>query len=95
MSEHARSEAGDATGHLTEGTADFGRLFVDLLGEQVRHSLEVVMAIGRSVAWGEVFRVQGEFVHASLERWGRLNGGYLEVVRSAAPDTEEQARKTA
>jgi hypothetical protein len=95
MTEHARSKAGDVTGHLTEGTATFGRLFVDLLGEQVRHSLEVATAIGRSVAWGEIIRVQGEFVHASLERWGRLNGGYLEIVRSAAPTAEDQSRKAA
>jgi hypothetical protein len=50
MIEHARSEAGDAAGRLTEDTATFGRLFVDLLSEQVRHSLEVAMVIGQSVA---------------------------------------------
>jgi hypothetical protein len=95
MIEHAKSEADDAAGRLTEDTVTFGRLFVDLLSEQVRHSLEVTMAIGQSVAWGEVIRVQGEFVHASLERWGRLNGGHLEIVRSATPATEDQSRKAA
>ena len=53
MIEHARPEAGDATGRMTEGAAGFGRLFVDLLGEQVRHSLEVADVLGQSVARGK------------------------------------------
>jgi hypothetical protein len=52
-------------------------------------------ALGQSVAWGEVIRAQGEFVRASLEWCGPLSGGYLEIVRSAAPAAEEQSRKAA
>jgi hypothetical protein len=82
--EHTRPVTDDATGHLSEGTMNFGQLFVDLLAEQVRHNLEVAAVLGQSVGWGEIARVQGEFLHASLDRWGRLNGGYFEIVQSAA-----------
>src|SRR3954464_8712222 len=63
-----------------EATAELGRLFVELLGEQTRHNVEMATAFGRMADWGEVARLQGEFVRASLERVNRLNGRYLEVV---------------
>ena len=83
MTGHARSEVDRAIGTVdevrratvgrsAEGTAaTFDQLFVDLLAEQVRHSLEIVAALGWAVARVGIVRAQGEFFHASLERWSR------------------------
>ncbi len=79
-----------------EATAELGRLFVELLSEQTRHNLEVATAFGRVANWGEIARLQGEFVRASFERMNRLNGRSLEVVQdvmrvSAARQTRRAA----
>jgi CBS domain-containing protein len=85
MTGHARSEADRATGTADEvrreaagrsavGTATFGRLFVDLLDEQVRYGLAVATALAWADAWEGIVRVQGAFFHASLEPWSRPNG---------------------
>jgi hypothetical protein len=67
-----------------EGAADLGRLYAELLDEQFRHTQRVATALGRAVNvdWDEVVRAQGELMHASLERMGRLNDRYLELVRA-------------
>jgi hypothetical protein len=81
-----------------EATAELGRLFVELLGEQTRHNLEVATTFGRVANWGEIARLQGEFVRASFERVNRLNGRYLEIVQDvmrATVSAAEQARKVA
>jgi helix-hairpin-helix protein/phasin protein len=90
--ETGREEAGRAA----EGAAELGRLWVDLLGEQTRHNLEVATALGRAVRWAEVIEAQAEFVRVSLERFGELNRGYLEIIRGMAetvPAAAERARK--
>src|SRR3954469_12526786 len=51
-----------------EATAELGQLFAELVGEQARHNVEIASAFGRVAAWGEIARLQGEFVRASLER---------------------------
>src|SRR3954452_25611633 len=86
----------EVAGRSAEGVAELGRLWVDLLGEQTRHNLEVATALGRAVRWDEVVQAQGEFVRVSLERLHELNRRYLEIVQSmmeAAPAAVERARK--
>jgi hypothetical protein len=81
-----------------EATAELGRLFVELLREQTRHNMEVATAFGRVANWGEIARLQGEFVRASFERMSRLNGRYLEVVQDvmrATVSAAGQARRAA
>ncbi len=81
-----------------EATAELGRLFAELVSEQARHNMEMATAFGRMADWGEVARLQGEFVRASFERVNRLNGRYLEVVQDAMRATASaagQARKVA
>jgi len=81
-----------------EATAELGRLFVELVSEQTRHGMEVATAFGRAANWGEVARLQGEFVRASFERMSRLNGRYLEIVQGmmrATVSAAEQARRAA
>jgi hypothetical protein len=80
----------------TEGVAELGRLWVDLLGEQTRHYVQVAAALSQAVRWDEVAQAQGEFVRASLERLQELNRRYLEIVRGmmeAVPAAAERARK--
>ena len=74
-----------------EATAELGRLFVELLSEQTRHNMEVATAFGRVANWGEIARLQGEFVRESFERLNRLNGRYLEVVRDVMRATVSAA----
>jgi hypothetical protein len=74
-----------------EATAELGRLFAELASEQARHSVEVASAFGRVADWGEIARLQGEFVRASFERMNRLNGRYLEIVRDAVRATVSAA----
>jgi competence protein ComEA len=86
----------EVAGRSAEGVAELGRLWVDLLGEQTRHNLEVATALGRAVRWDEVVQAQGEFVRVSLERLHELNRRYLEIVQDmmeAAPAAVERARK--
>ena len=81
-----------------EATAELGRLFAELVSEQARHNMEMATAFGRMANWGEVARLQGEFVRASFERFNRLNGRYLEVVQDvmrATASAAGQARKVA
>jgi hypothetical protein len=40
-----------------------------------------------NVDWDEVVCPQGELMHASLERMGRLNDRYLELVRAVMTAT--------
>src|SRR4051812_23716964 len=87
----------EVVGRSSEGAAELGRLWVDLLGEQTRHNLQVAAALSQAVRWDEVVRAQGEFVRLSLERLHELNRRYLEIVQSvmeAAPAAAERARKT-
>jgi len=86
----------EVVGRSAEGAAELGRLWVDLLGEQTRHNLEVATALGRAVRWDEVVQAQGEFVRVSLERLHELNRRYLEIVHGMmepAPAAVERARK--
>src|SRR4051794_15986618 len=87
----------EAVGRAAEGAAELGRLWVDLLGEQTRHNVQVAAALSQAVRWDEIVRAQGEFVRLSLERLHELNRRYLEIVQSvveAAPAAAERARKT-
>jgi hypothetical protein len=86
----------EVVGRSAEGAAELGRLWVDLLGEQTRHNLEVVTALGRAVRWDEVVQAQSEFVRVSLERLHELNRRYLEIVRGMMETTSaavDRARK--
>ena len=86
----------EALGRAAEGTAELGRLWVELLGEQTRHNVQVAAALSQAVRWDEVAQAQSEFVRASLERLQELNRRYLEIVQGvmeAVPAAPERARK--
>ena len=75
---------GGAACPTAEGAVPFRWLWVDLLGEQARHNLEVTHAFGRAVAWEHVLQAHSELFRASFECWGRLGSGCLKIVQSAA-----------
>jgi hypothetical protein len=86
----------EAGGRAAEGAAELGRLWVDLLGEQTRHNLEVAAVLSQAVRWDEVIGAQAEFVRVSLERFGELNRRYLEIVQGVVETTSaavDRARK--
>ena len=83
----------EVVGRAAENAAELGRLWVDLLGEQTRHNLEVATALGRAVRWDEVAQAQGEFVRASLERLQELNRRHLEIVRGMMETTAAAAER--
>ena len=96
----AVARTADAVGEVEhEGlsrSAELGRLWVDLLGEQTRHNLEIASTLGRAVRWDEVVQVQSDFMRASFERLGELNRRYLEIVQAMMETSStaiERARK--
>jgi hypothetical protein len=91
-----------------EGTAQFGEAFAGLVKEQTRHNLEAMTALSRTVDWGQVVKavdwqqvmeIQGDYLHASMERMGRLAQRYVEisqtVMGSVSSVVAKEARRAA
>ena len=90
MSEVQRETARQST----EGTAELGKLWLDLLGEQTRANLEFATTFGRAVDWQEVIRVQSEYARASFERFNELNRRYLEITQAMMKATASTVEET-
>ncbi len=65
-----------------KGATELSQLFVQLFNEQARHNLQAATALGRASNWGEVAKVQSEFVRGSFERMNQLNSRYLEIIQA-------------
>jgi hypothetical protein len=92
-----------------EGSARFGRAFLDLANEQSRHNLETLEALSgavdwnrfaKAVNWDQVFQIQRAYLRASLERTARLTQSYLKISQAvmtsaAAAAAQRQAKKAA
>jgi competence protein ComEA len=80
-----------------EGTAELGKLWLELLGEQTQRNLTIATAFSKAVDWEEVTRAQSEYMRASMERMNQLNSRYLEIVQAvmavSVAATQEQTRK--
>ena len=64
--------------------------------EQTRHNVATLTALSEAVDWERLFRIQGEFLHASLERMAGLARRYLEAsqaVLTAAAKVGEAGRR--
>jgi competence protein ComEA len=86
----------EAARQSTEGTAELGKLWIELLNEQTRHNLAVAAALSKAVDWEEVVRVQSEYMRGAIERANELNRRYLEIVQTvmkATASTVEEARE--
>ena len=91
-----------------EGTAELGRVLVDLTVEQTRQNLETLAALTRAIDWDQVakavdwdrlIQIQSEYLRVSLERRAQLTQRYLEVsqtmLNATAAVAQRQARKAA
>ena len=88
----------EVTLQSAEGAAELGQALLDLLQEQARHNLEILTAFARRSTGIGGFRIQTEYLRASLERMAGLNQRYLEAaqaVMTAADVTQDRAEKAA
>jgi hypothetical protein len=91
-----------------DGTAELGRVLVDLTVEQTQQNLEALSALTRAIDWDRVaqavdwdrlVQIQSEYLRVSLELGAQLTRRYLElgqaVLNVSATAAERQARKAA
>jgi hypothetical protein len=82
-----------------EGTAELGKLWLELLGEQTRHNLAVATTLSKAVDWEEMVRAQSEYMRASMERMNQLNSRYLKIIRTvmaaSVSATQDQDKRAA
>ena len=108
VAEQAVGVAREVAHQSAEGTAELGRVLVDLTVAQTRQNLETLQAltgavdwerVAKAVDWDRLFQVQSEFLRVSFERIARLTQSYLEVsqavVTAAADVAQDQALKAA
>ncbi len=96
----ATERGADAAGEMqhqtikqsAEGATELSQLFVQLFNEQARHNLQAATALGRASNWGEVAKVQSEFVRGSFERMNQLNSRYLEIIQAGMKSMAFPAR---
>ena len=92
--QRATDEAGEVQRAVaqrsTEGAAELGRAFIDLIGEQTQHNVRVVNALTRTLRWDELLKIQGEYVQASFERLARLTQRYLELTQAAMVAVQQE-----
>ena len=75
-----------------KSTTELNQLVVQLFNEQVRHNLQAATALGRAFNWGEVAKVQSEFVRSSFARMNQLNSRYFEIIRAGMKSVAITAR---
>ena len=71
--------ADQATRRSAEGTAELGQGLTELVHQQTRHNAATLLALSETVDWERLFRIQGEYLHASLERVAGLAQRYLDA----------------
>lgn len=98
----------EVTYRSAEGTAELGRVLIDLMSQQTRHNLETLNALtgavdweraAKAVDWDRMFQIQSDYLRGSLERAAQLTQRYLEVtqtvVAAAASVAESEVKKAA
>ena len=82
-----------------EGATEVGQVFTKLAKEQAQNNIETFQALARTLDWGQVAQIHGDFLRASMERAAEFTKRYFEVVQTVVASTtstaKEQARKTA
>jgi phasin family protein len=88
-----------AAGRSTEGAAELGQVFADLVNEQAKHNVEVLRTLTQAANWGEVVKIQNDFVRTSIERAVQFTRRYFEVAQAVMSSTtsvaQDQAQKAA
>jgi phasin family protein len=92
------------TGHAVarrsaEGAAELGQVFTDLVNEQTKHNVEVLRTLTQAANWGEVVKIQNDYVRTSIERAVQFTRRYFEVAQAVMSSTasvaQDQAQKAA
>lgn len=99
----ARTEAKDNSQQAVEQTsqdaADFNQTMLQLMIKQAAHNAQVVIAVAMANDWSEAWRIQSDYVRASLERKMYLCWRGIELLQNALtssiPSSAVQARKAA
>jgi hypothetical protein len=78
--ERARASATDAAENQLQRSvgesAELGRAIVDLLGQQIRHNMQVAAAFGRVMNWAEVAEIQRDYLAGCFNRMNQLGERY-------------------
>jgi phasin family protein len=86
-----------AAGRSTEGAAELGQVFADFVNEQAKHNVEVLRTLTQAANWGEVVKIQNDFVRTSIERAVQFTRRYFEVAQAVMSSTmsvvQDQAQK--
>jgi competence ComEA-like helix-hairpin-helix protein len=91
----AVQKAADAAGeveHATlrtsaDGTAEYGRTVIDLLGEQASDNMKTAMALMQARDPGQVVEIHSRYLRTSLDRLARLTSGYVELYKKVMSST--------
>jgi hypothetical protein len=70
----------EATRKSAEESTEIGQVFVELLGEQTRQSVEALSAFTRTVNWTEVAQAQSKLIAGSLLRISQFNARYGDLL---------------
>ncbi len=91
MAQIAKAGAGKASDNVNEAAGNVAELAERTAGQ--------ANEVARAVDWDRVFRIQAEYLRASLERTAQLTRRYLEVsqamTNSAVSAAQRQAKKAA
>jgi phasin family protein len=74
-------------------------VFADFVNEQTKHNVEVLRTLTQAANWGEVVKIQNDFVRTSIERAVQFTRRYFEVAQAVMSSTmsvaQDQAQKAA
>jgi phasin family protein len=72
-------------------------VFADFVNEQTKHNVEVLRTLTQAANWGEVVKIQNDFVRTSIERAVQFTRRYFEVAQAVMSSTmsvvQDQAQK--
>jgi phasin family protein len=76
-----------AAGRSTEVAAELGQVFANLVNEQAKHNVEVLRTLTQAANWGEVVKIQNDYVRTSIERAVQFTRRYFEVAQAVMSST--------
>jgi Phasin protein len=82
----------EETRRSADGAAELGRLLVDLVQEQIRYNFEILTRLTQATDWGQIFRIQSEYLRVSLQRGAQLTQRCLEVSQAGMAAAANTAR---
>jgi phasin family protein len=62
-------------------------VFADFVNEQTKHNVEVLRTLTQAANWGEVVKIQNDYVRTSIERAVQFTRRYFEVAQAVMSST--------